>query len=609
MNLNLMPELPEPRLPDLEDGMELDFEAIFADAVQDIVSTHSPRLSLTPALIQIGERRANRLAAAPRPVRKLRSLNLEPLFLELSPLQLEEKQDELLPAEETAATNPSIPALESKMSKTQPRHLRLVRVEPTSLLNLPESESQPESQPEALASSATPELVVLPTPTPITELEQPESDVISETALPEAVVIDSETEVEAAPQISKPQLTLLPPTCSDQVSAQLDRLYPLMGDMITQDNCLAEQHKQLQTTLQGMLTSLIVSDNQALAACLPTARDLKQQLQGCQKTLRQQRQTLQQLYTSCYQIQMQPLGDLLTPLEAAGQQLCQQQGKALTFHMAGASTLIEQRLLDKLQQPFFDLFVQIVEHGLESDSTQSPVTSSQITLWGYAWSQQIWLELRFAGQVDQLAPQLAEFTEQMQALYGTVRQTQLANGEIALTMRLPQFLGIAQVLLLKVEQQLLALPLNTLTQVLTVPVTTLQQQQRDLFFQTRLQPAADSTVSAEMVAQAPMSNCRYDEQVLVPVYSLKQCLAGQSPSIADFQSEAETVSLLCVGFADRQVAFLVDELVTEHEVAVRAISTASQAHSPSYICGYGLLSEEKLVPIIDPAPLLEQVAA
>jgi chemotaxis protein histidine kinase CheA len=399
------------------------------------------------------------------------------------------------------------------------------------------------------------------------------------------------------------------PNCPLEVTTQLEGIQSLIGELVTQDNCLVEQHQDIHVTLQDMLGDMISQNSQGgevLANTLGHARQLKLRLQRSQKTLRQQRQTLQKLNSSCSTIQLLPLQNLFQPLVDWGNQLAfaQQQahlkqaaltyqqptsaGRGINFVLGGCNTMIDQRLFLRLRQPLTELFRHLLSQFFTDSDLDLPGASGvsaqtlQFDLWGYNWGQQIWIELRYPGNQLELISYIPRLSTQINALHGTVHLVQLPQGGTGLTLRLPRFFAITQVLLLKVEDQLLALPLNTLLQVVTINADMIFWQQGQAYYQL--------------------------PQALVPIYPLKQCLQLVTEStFSSGENFPDKIALVCVGFGDHQVALQVDELLEEQELAVRPSTGFSKVQTPSYVCGYGLLNEDKLVPILDPAPLLERL--
>jgi chemotaxis protein histidine kinase CheA len=623
----------EVSLTDFEDTLDLDFEAIFVDAVTDIVRNkrgHQPQPKGKAEITQILQRTLALAMSSKRPpvklnVRKLQEPNLDSLFLNLSPLQLEEPQTERLstssfqvnPQEVIAPELPSpdaVAALPPVQEATAELSWPALDLDELDLPDLAAAEQQP--SPEAMTgqdiidaqpshsvlfnsqpTSEAPSLKISTSTSPDPELAQLESFLgaagfrftsveLSDIELPELGLNENATP--ATPETSSPNYPF--PNCPLSVATQLQDAQSLIGDLVTQDNYLAQQHQELHSTLQTMLGTIMDADTPHLANCVGSVRHLKAQIQRTQKTLRQQRQTLQQLHSSWYDIQMLPLRDLFQPLANWGSQLMaarptSAQAQALptlTFEFDGGETLIDQRLFLRLRQPLTELFrhyfLQIFRSSQEPTSQPQPV---QFHLCGYAWGQQVWIELRHPGTPLELESYLLQLNTQIQALHGTVHHAHLGEAT-TLTLRLPRFLPISQVLMIKVEEQLLAFPLNTLTQVITVVADDLVWQQGKPYYQL--------------------------PQALVPVYPLKQCL--QLATKETFESPTnflEKVNLICVGFEDRQVALQVDELLQEQELTVRPSTSLNKAQTPNYVCGYGLLNEDKLVPILDPAPLLERL--
>jgi chemotaxis protein histidine kinase CheA len=502
---------------------------------------------------------------------------------------------ELPDAAECLIETPEVPLEELEVITDLQAITDLQEFQPESQTDVQESQAVAPDQAQELEQHQTPEMAQLP-------LEP-----IQFHAIQPQHIYPEPTDPRLTPETSAPTYPF--PKCPLDVVTQLEGMQSLIGELVTQDNCLAQQHQELHVTLQEMVGNLVTvefaagsplptgqgdgAEKQLLAESLQKSAQLKVQLQRSQRTLRQQRQTLTKLHNTCNMVQLLPLQDLFQPLVDWSHKLFQAQQQAglrqgyqaqpLNLVLGGCNTMIDQRLFLRLRQPLSELFRHLFAQVFTAPTQRYiPAQPLQINLWGYAWGQQIWLELRWPNQGLEVESHLSQLQTQVNALHGTVHHNHLPEGTEALTLRLPRFLPITQVLLVKVEQQLLALPLNTLTQVTVVAADSLYWQQGQPYYEL--------------------------PHAFVPIYPLKQCLqlATEATLSSDFNF-SNKVALVCVGSGDHQVALQVDELLQEQELAVRPSTTFNKVQTPPYICGYGLLNEDKLVPILDPAPLLERL--
>jgi chemotaxis protein histidine kinase CheA len=585
----------------------IDLEEFFSDALAEAqahVQSHTTRVSLRSATgFEIP-----RLAVAPplgtaprssaqRTTRQLEWPELESLFLNLSPLQLEEWQlDERSP----------------DAWLTEDWH-------PHELVELPQL--------------TWPPLRVSP-PQPLPSSEYWSEPLPAETSLPNLSLVDTTPLHLVVPDVKDPEL---PPGLAELPTAlmvnlgQLEELQYLVGELFTQDQQLNQQQYQLQADLQTMLGDFSdlpadVTTQTGQVSVSPQVvtgvKQLQQQLRYSQQTLKEQRQSLRRLHYHCRKLQMQPLVELLDQLTPLIKDQANSQGKQITWQFSGTATLVDRRLTEQLYYPLSQLIWLAITHEIESPIQRQALGKPETALfqiWGYSWGHQVCLELRHDGQAlaaESLPPAFALVADLLQDFQGTLQRQPLPSGGVSVTLRLPRFVAVANLLLLRVRSQRLAVPLDTLRQVVVASSQSLVCRDRQWYYlpESHL-PQSQQSQPTEPAIRAPQATDLPPLPARIPVYRLRDLLnyPAQPVTTADLPTHPEAQGLasqplLLITLNQQTLALGVDELLTEQELAIKPIpATPEGLAAPSYIWGCALLPKGETVPILDPALLLAEL--
>jgi len=320
-------------------------------------------------------------------------------------------------------------------------------------------------------------------------------------------------------------------------------------------------------------------------------------------------------------LRMVPLATLATRLHRAVRVTARERVKAVELVLEGEEVEFDKTMLEEMAEPLLHLLRNAVDHGIEPPATRQALGKSQqgqIHLRAFREGTQVVLQLRDDGAG--LDPQrlraaavrggfvseaeAAQRTdEQLYALifkpgFSTAQEVSEISGRgvgmdvvqatvsrlkghvtinstpgqgITFTIRLPLTLAITRVLLVKAHGETLAVPLADVTQIV------------------RLEPAAIERVGGVLAV-------RVDGQVL-PVVRLGERLGLPQPT----DSTTRLLPIVVVQAGERQVAFVVDELIGAREVVVKTLgSHLRRVHG---VIGSTLMGDGSVVLILNPVEL------
>jgi len=320
-------------------------------------------------------------------------------------------------------------------------------------------------------------------------------------------------------------------------------------------------------------------------------------------------------------LRMVPLATLATRLHRAVRVTARERAKAVEFVLEGDDVEFDKTMLEEMAEPLLHLLRNAVDHGIEPPATRQTLGKSQqgqIHLRAFREGTQVVLQLRDDGaglDPQQLraaavrggfvseAEAAQRSDEQLYALifkpgFSTAQEVSEISGRgvgmdvvqatvsrlkghvtinstpgqgITFTIRLPLTLAITRVLLVKAHGETLAVPLADVAQIV------------------RLEPEA-----IERVGGVPA--VRVDGQVL-PVVWLGERLGLPQPT----DSTTRLLPIVVVQAGERQVAFVVDELIGAREVVVKTLgSHLRRVHG---VIGSTLMGDGSVVLILNPVEL------
>lgn len=357
------------------------------------------------------------------------------------------------------------------------------------------------------------------------------------------------------------------------------------------------------------------------------------------QALNRQRQQLNQLQTELMWARMLPLGDVLNRFPRILRELSNQYGKSVQLKLLGTGVLVDKSILEKLYDPLLHLLRNAFDHGIEPSEerlAQGKSAEGTIELEAYHRGNQTIVEIRDDGRGINLekvgrramdlgwitpeelanmkperllgflfesgfstAPKVTEISgrgvgldvvkSQLRELKGSVEVSSVPQEGSTFTLHLPLTLTIAKLLTFVVNSTLLALPSDSIEEILIPQSKQIKTMAGQTFF-----PWRDQLIPLYPVSQLVRYGC-----VMPDTSSLK--LIGAVPAPSHWQAP-----LLIVRRGLYTFALQVDRLLTEQELVIKPFGSAIAP--PPYVYGCTILSDGRLVPVIDAAILVDRLA-
>jgi two-component system, chemotaxis family, sensor histidine kinase and response regulator PixL len=403
-----------------------------------------------------------------------------------------------------------------------------------------------------------------------------------------------------------------------------------------QDTALPEKtFDALQMDSYSSVHLLMQETVEEIAHLGEAMQDMAVLTQQGQQTQRKKQQTLKQVRNDLLWARMLPLGDLLQRFPRMVRDMSAKHNKQVSLTFSGATTLVDKAVLEKLFDPLVHLVRNAFDHGIESPEErlkQGKPAQGTIEILAMQRGNQTYIVVRDDGkgidaaairakaialnlvseaEAAEMSPdRLYEFifapgfstAARVNELSGrgvgmdAVRsQIKRLKGDIVLasepgkgttfTLRLPLTLSIAKLLVFTVGDNTLALPIDTLISILTIPVEQIQTIQGSQFYrwQGQLLPL-------------------YPRSAFLQHYPLVRTQAPQAPSIP--LPKKGKVPILLISGGAQTIALQVDQILQEQELVIKPFG--SSIMPPSYFSGCTILGDGALVPVIDGQALVEQ---
>ncbi len=410
----------------------------------------------------------------------------------------------------------------------------------------------------------------------------------------------------------------------------VDRLGELAIVRADFDSLELDSYGVLQSQLQGLLEELMQLEE--------SVDDIVLFAKQSDQTLEQQRQMLTQLRDELMWARMLPLGEVLNRFPRILRDLSTTHRKPASLQLSGTSVLVDKAVLEKLYDPLLHLLRNAFDHGIEFPQerrTRGKPEQGQIEIRAYYRGSQTIVEVRDDGRgldlerigrralemgllsVEQLPrvsenrlqelifepgfstkSQVSELSgrgvgldvvrSQLRSLKGTLSVISQPGVGTTFTLRLPLTLTIAKLLVCFVGSTALALPSDSIEEIIIPKANQIKKSGTKQFLHWR--------------------------EEIVPTYRLSDFLeyacplSETSPSKALISVPSPTNWALPMLLIRREQDFFaleVDRLVTEQELVIKPFGSAIAPPSCTYGCT--ILGDGSLIPVIDAAILLEQL--
>jgi chemotaxis family two-component system sensor histidine kinase/response regulator PixL len=391
-----------------------------------------------------------------------------------------------------------------------------------------------------------------------------------------------------------------------------------------------DSYGALHSRLQGLLEDMMQLEE--------SVDDIVLFARQSDQTLEQQRQMLTQLRDELMWARMLPLGEVLHRFPRMLRDLSTTYKKPVSLQLSGTNVLVDKAVLEKLYDPLLHLLRNAFDHGIEFPKERrqkGKPEQGQIEIRAYHRGSQTIIEMKDDGQglnverigrlaVEQgflsreqlvtisnnqlfelvfepgfsTASQVSELSgrgvgldvvrSQLRSLKGTISVTSSAGVGTTFTLRLPLTLTIAKLLVCFIGTSALALPSDSIEEIVNPKAEQIKQTGTQRFLHWRGQ--------------------------LVPTYRLADllhyaCPLGEtSPSRALFSvpsPENWAPPMLVLSQGQNFLALEIDRLVTEQELVIKPFGSAIAPPSCTYGCT--ILGDGSLIPVIDATVLLDQL--
>ena len=195
---------------------------------------------------------------------------------------------------------------------------------------------------------------------------------------------------------------------------------------------------------------------------------------------------------------------------------------------------------------------------------------------------------------------------QVEALKGSVTvRSELGKGT-TFTLRLPWTLTITKLLVFRVKGNLLAIPVDTITTIISAKAQDLKsldrlQRKQIYHWQGKIVPIVQPIFSAYHYPSSSLTSTALT--VSLPLRYRQRT----APSLNHPQAQQPSgkVMLLLVSQGSDTIALKIDQMLMEQDLVIKPFDKALTA--PSYFYGCTILGDGRLVPVIDGPALVERV--
>ena len=375
-----------------------------------------------------------------------------------------------------------------------------------------------------------------------------------------------------------------------------------------------------------------------------------------QQIIKKRQQTLKQVQNNLLQARMLSVGELLNRFSRTIRDLSAKEKKQVKLDLIGKNTLIEKAILEKLYDPLVHLVRNAFDHGIESPELRKLSGKSlqgTITIRAYKRGNYTYIEVQDDGQgidlekirsaavekklIDRneaarmsksqlynllftpgfsLSQHISELSGRGMGLEAMLLQVEALKGSVTVrselgkgttfTLRLPWTLTITKLLVFRVKGNLLAIPVDTITTIVSATAEDLKgfdrlQGRQVYHWQGKIVPIVQPIFSAYHYPSSSLTSTALT--VSLPLRYRQRT----APRLNHLQAQQPSgkVMLLLVSQGADTIALKIDQMLMEQDLVIKPFDKALTA--PSYFYGCTILGDGRLVPVVDGPALVERV--
>jgi chemotaxis family two-component system sensor histidine kinase/response regulator PixL len=358
-----------------------------------------------------------------------------------------------------------------------------------------------------------------------------------------------------------------------------------------------------------------------------------------QQLIKARQQTLQQVQQHLIATRMLSIESLLNRFPRMIRDLSVRNHKPVNLILTGKKTLVDKAILEKLNDPLIHILRNAFDHGIESEAERQKsgkIEAATIEIKAYNQGNYTYIEIHDNGQgidpekirkkiIDKKlisardaarlsAHQLQDFLffpgfstknkvseisgrgmgleaarNQIEALKGTLTLQSERGKGTTFKIRLPWNLTITKLLIFRIKQNLFAIPMDTLTAIISISTQAIQQNGKGQFYNWHGQSIP--------LVQSFLTQCNYSKQFS----SKRQKITASAGNYPD--NFSGKMMLLVISKGLNTIALTIDQVVMEQHLTIKPFSPVLKA--PSYLYGCTILGDGRLVPVVDSSELLE----
>ncbi|MGK7903900.1 MAG: response regulator [Hormoscilla sp.] len=356
--------------------------------------------------------------------------------------------------------------------------------------------------------------------------------------------------------------------------------------------------------------------------------------------IKKREQTIKKIQNHLLSARMMPVESLLNRFPRMLRDLSARKSKAVKLELGGTKTLVDKAILEKLYDPLVHLLRNAFDHGIESlkiRETKGKPQSGTIKIKAYNRGNYTYIEVQDDGQGIDLekirskavakqlinrdearnlserelyelmftpgfstAAQVSELSGRGVGLDAVRMQVEGLKGKVSVmselgkgtkfTLRLPWTLTITKLLVFAMKSHLLAIPADTVTEIVAVAPSEIASDksgQQIYTWQGRPVPIVESL----------FLTYRYPAMV------------GTGLGLGKWEQKQSwtnigKVLLLILSQGPDAIALRLDRMLLEDTLAIKPFGKALKA--PNYLYGCTILGDGSLVPVVDGVALVER---